>query len=72
MTEEQLKQYYDIFTDAWKLFREFSQPDGTTSFWERFLARTSQLDEKHKSELLRDIIKAAIKEMEKIEKEGRP
>ena len=38
MKQEELKEYYNIYTDVWKLFKKFSSPDRTIAFWEDYTA----------------------------------
>lgn len=71
MEQEQLKQYYEIFTDGWKLFKEFSEPDGSDEFWQQLIDKASQLDKQYNSRLFREISLAILNEIEKIDKEGK-
>nr|DAF34582.1 MAG TPA: hypothetical protein [Caudoviricetes sp.] len=70
MKQEELKEYYNIYTDVWKLFMKFSSPDGTVAFWEKYTAVVEILDKKHNgSELFRKIVIATTAELERIERE---
>ena len=70
MENIKLKQYYELFTDAWKLFREHSNPDESVDFWKRYEEEVERLDKKHnESEMLRKILLAVTDELVKIEKE---
>ena len=69
MRQEELKEYYNIYTDAWKLFKKFSSPDRTIAFWENYTAEVGMLDKKYNgSELFRKIVIATTAELERIER----
>lgn len=69
MKQEELKEYYNIYTDAWKLFKKFSSLDRTIAFWENYTAEVEMLDRKYNgSELLRKIVIATTAELERIER----
>lgn len=69
MKQEELKEYYNIYTDAWKLFKKFSSPDRTIAFWQNYTAEVEMLDKKHNgSELFREIVIATTAELEQIER----
>jgi hypothetical protein len=70
MKQEELKEYYNIYTDVWKLFKKFSSPDRTIVFWESYTAEVEMLDKKYNgSELFRKIVIATTAELERIERE---
>lgn len=69
MKQEELKEYYNIYTDVWKLFKKFSSPDGTIAFWKNYTAEVEMLDKKYNgSELLRKIVITTTAELERIER----
>lgn len=69
MKQEELKEYYNIYTDVWKLFKKFSSPDRTIAFWENYTAEVGMLDRKYNgSELFRKIVIATTAELERIER----
>lgn len=69
MKQEELKEYYNIYTDVWKLFKKFSSPDRTIAYWEDYTAEVEMLDRKYNgSELLRKIVIATTAELEQIER----
>lgn len=71
MDDNKLKQYYNLFTDVWKLFRKYSSPDGTSEFWASYKADVAELDDKYqKSDLFRALVLAATREILRIEKRG--
>ena len=71
MDDNKLKQYYNLFTDIWKLFRKYSSPDGTSEFWASYKADVAELDDKYqKSDLFRALVLAATREILRIEKRG--
>ena len=70
MEDGKLKRYFQMFTDVWKLFKEYSQPDGSNQFWNSYKTAVDQLDRKYeRSELFRNLALAVTKELERIEKQ---
>lgn len=69
MTEKELKQYYEIYTDCWKLFREYSEPDGTDEFWQRLVDEVDMLHKKHgKSKFSQKMLFETMDEIEGVYK----
>lgn len=46
MTEEQLKTIYQLYTDLWKMFKEYHS-NRTDEEWEKLTERAKQLVEQH-------------------------
>lgn len=71
MEDGKLKRYFQMFTDVWKLFKEYSQPDGSSQSWSSYKTAVDQLDRKYEhSELFRNLVLAVTKELERIEKQS--
>lgn len=71
MEDGKLKQYFQMFTDVWKLFKEYSQPDGGGQFWSSYKTAVDKLDKKYeRSELFRNLALAVTKELERIKKQS--
>ena len=78
MSNEGLRKNYDIYTDCWKLFKEFSNPpecDRTKNnaveneFWENFSVKATELYKKHsRSKFVQEIIAATMDEIDRISK----
>lgn len=65
-----IKKYYELFTDLWRLFKKYSSPDHSELFWKLYAEDVKALDSKYEhSELFRNLALAATKEITKIEKE---
>ena len=72
MNSDRIKQYYEIFTDVWKLFRHHSDLDESTEFWSNYVKAVGELDKKYKeSDFFRSLVLAVTKELERIEKQER-
>ena len=70
MREEELRTYFNIYTDCWKLFRKYSNTNNTDEYWESLIAETDAIVKKYNnSELAKKICLATINELERIEKE---
>lgn len=69
MTESELRKYYEVITDAWKLFKDHSTPVGDDQFWQEMMRQTNDLHLKHgKTVFSEKILNAAISEIEDIYK----
>ena len=67
MEDGKLKIYFQMFTDSWKLFKEYSKPDGSRQFWSSYKAAVDELDKKYEhSELFRNLVLAVTKELQRI------
>jgi len=67
MTDEQLKKYWEMYTDGWKLFKEFAESDNSDEANKKYFAKVAKLDEKHgKSNLLRGIVLATQEELDRL------
>ena len=65
-----IKKYYELFTDLWRLFKKYSSPDHSESFWKLYAEDVKTLDSKYEhSELFRSLVVAVTKEIMKIERE---
>lgn len=67
MNEELLKKYHEIFTDCWKLFREFSNPTNDDEFWQKLKEEAQRLADKDKdSEIRKCIIREVCLEIHRL------
>lgn len=72
MTEGKLKEYFEIYTDCWKLFRKYSEPNDTDEFWQQLIDESNELHKKHgKTEFSKKLLVETINEIERIFKERR-
>lgn len=51
MSEEELRKYYSIYTDCWKLFKKYCEPDGTDDFYQKLIAEAEELMKKMDSHM---------------------
>ena len=73
MKQEELKIYYDIYTDCWKLFKKYAYEEDKSNhdFWQNFAKESRNLRIKYKEiKLACDIILATYRELEQIEKKS--
>ena len=69
MSDEALKEYYQVFTDAWKLFKKYSNiSNDNDDYWKTLMDEVKQLTEVHKSDLALNIMLEVVKELESIAK----
>lgn len=66
-----IKKYYELFTDLWRLFKKYSSQDHSESFWKLYAEDVKALDNKYEHlELFRNLALAVTKELERIEKQS--
>lgn len=66
MNEEQLKQYFAIYTDAWKLFKKYSNPIEDEEFWDSLQQETQLVYEKYKTPFSKEILVNTVNEIDRI------
>lgn len=72
MNEEELRKYFDIYTDCWKLFKKYSNPTDDDEFWMEFARESHDLNEKHgKAKFAETLILATYSEVERIWRENK-
>lgn len=70
MKEEELRIYYEVYTDSWKLFRKYSNPDGTDTFWDNLRDEVDEIYRKHnKSHFAGKVLLETVNEIDRIYKE---
>ena len=68
MNEQRLKYYWQMFVDVWHILRDYSTPDGSRDFWEKFETEAERLNQKYaQSELYQALSIAVAKELQRIE-----
>lgn len=69
MDEARLKDYYEIYTQCWKLFKAHSNPDGSEEFWSGLLAEAEAIYKKYgRADFVFKAVNATIDEIKRIEK----
>lgn len=70
MKENELKQYYSVFTSAWKFFRKYSDVKDSDEYWDSVVSESGEIARVYENgRLIRDLIMAALSELERIGKE---
>ncbi|MGL6199884.1 MAG: hypothetical protein ACRC3H_13230 [Lachnospiraceae bacterium] len=72
MTEDDLKRYYAIYTDLWKLFRKNASPTDDEEFWSNLEKECYNLCEQHgnSSFVKQEVVNLQL-EIERIWKDGK-
>ncbi len=64
MKQEELKAYYEIYTECWKLFKKYSNPVDTDDFWQSFAKECRELNQKFgQRKFARNMILATYEEI---------
>ena len=72
-TDEELKAVYNIFTDAWKLYKKYADVRSDDEYWEKVVNESDSIAKKHDNgRLCRDLILAVISELERKSKKLTP
>lgn len=70
MGNEELKRYYDMFTDSWRFFKKYSEVKDTDEYWEAVVNESSAISRKYgECKIIINLVLAALTELEKISKE---
>lgn len=69
MNEDELRKYYDIYTNCWKMFRSFSNPVDKDEFWSDLISASDKIYKASgDNEFAKEIILATVSEIERISK----
>lgn len=68
MSENELREYYNIFTECWKLFKKYSNPVNDQAYWDEVVNQVEEFRKKYPGELPRELTYALINELRRIEK----
>lgn len=69
MTDQELKKYFTIITDAWNLFKNNSTPASEDEFWINLIKKADDLHQKHGQTIFSEkIINATLNEIEEVYK----
>lgn len=67
------EQYFDVWQEAWKFHKRYSDVTGTDVFWERLIDEAGEIAKKNKFKseytFLKDLILAVISEIERVDKQ---
>jgi len=84
MSEKELRNYYEVYTDCWKFFRKYveliekidpkkTENDGmidSDSYWAALVDESTELYERHgNTQFVKGLLVATTKEIERIYKE---
>lgn len=72
MTNEELKQAYNMFTDAWKLFKKYADIRDTDEYWESLVDEAGETAKQFDNDkFIRNLVMAVMDEIERRAKEMR-
>lgn len=70
MSEVELKNIYQCFTECWKFYKRFADVQSTDEFWEAVTSEGGQLARRFgNGRFIRDLVLAVITELERRGKE---
>lgn len=66
MKEEEIRNYYSFFCEAWKYFKKYAEKEMTENFWVDMVAKGEEIQRKYGgTEFHKRIISQIILEMER-------
>lgn len=68
MTETELRQDYEMFTDLWRFYKRFCESSIADEYWEAVDQEANALREKHGSKLCNRLLLAVVDEFERRER----
>lgn len=72
MSNEELKQKYDMFTDCWRLYKKFADVQQSDEYWEKVVNESNAVSKKYgECKLIVSLVLAVIDEFERVYKEMR-
>lgn len=70
MSNEELKRYYDMFTDSWRFFKTYADVKDTDEYWEAVVDKMHEISKKYrKCKLITSLVLAVFTEFQRISKE---
>lgn len=70
MSENELREYYNIFTECWRLFKKYSNPVNDQAFWDALMDETEELVEKSEKPEATKVLVVAVHRMIRAVQEG--
>lgn len=73
MKEEDLKEYFNIYTECWRMFRKYSAPVDDDEFWDGLVKEGNRIVDSYTAkEFAKKVVLSTIDEIERIHrKKGR-
>lgn len=73
MKEEDLKEYFNIYTECWRMFRKYSDPVDDDEFWDSLVKEGNRIvDSSTAKEFAKKVVLSTIDEIERMHrKKGR-
>ena len=72
MSNEELKQKYEIFTSVWKFYKKYADVQEDDSYWEAVVNESSAISKQYgECKLIISLVLAVIDEFERVYKEMR-
>lgn len=71
MKSEELKRYFDFFTDCWKFFKKYSSADNTEEYWQAVDSDSQEIAVKYgRTRFVNKIVLEILLELEGLCKKG--
>lgn len=65
MSEDELREYYNIFTECWRLFKKYSNLVNDEAYWEEVVNQVEEFRRKYPGEFPKELAYALVHELER-------
>lgn len=65
MSENELREYYNILTDYWRLFKKYSNLVNDEAYWEELVNQVEEFRRKYPGEFPKELAYALVHELER-------
>ena len=66
MTNEELKQHYNIILDCWRFLHEYHDVKDTDQYWDEVVKRSQQLYDRYKTDFAKKEVLLILGELENL------
>lgn len=66
MTNEELKQYYNIILDCWRFLHEYHDVKDTDQYWDEVVKRSQQIYDRYKTDFAKKEVLLILGELENL------
>ena len=66
MTNEELKQHYNIILDCWRFMHEYQDVKDTDQYWDEVVKRSQQIYDRYKTDFAKKEVLLILGELENL------
>lgn len=65
MSENELREYYNILTEYWRLFKKYSNLVNDEAYWEELVNQVEEFKKKYPGEYPKELVYTLVHELER-------